>query len=502
MARWWNHEVTYEAVERDFGPSADGAEPNEDHIVLLDGRPVGLIQYARYSDYPDDVDELAPLLNVPDSAVSIDYLIGDASLTGRGLGTAMIDSFARHIWRTNPVASCIVVPVCSANEASWRALLSAGFRLVARGPLEPDNPIDDPMHEILRLDRLGDGAAGAHGRRSMSGMSSSSVPSSGRSGSLVGADLDRVLESHRRELTGYCYRMLGAASEAEDAVQETMVRAWRAVGGFEGRSSMRSWLYRIATNVCVDMHRSPQRRARPMEMGPATRASDAVLGPPLLGERWVHPVADERVIDVRGDPAHVAATRETIRLAFVAALQHLPARQRASLILCEVLGWQAAEVADLLDTTVASVNSALQRARSTVAGLQGERLDPTVAPQHRAVLARYVDAFERYDIDALVELLRNDVVLSMPPYDLWMQGSADLAAWFLGPGIGCRGGRLVPVDINGSAGFGNYRLTRPGLWEPFALQVIEVAGGLIVGHHNFLYPERFAEFGLPARLEG
>jgi RNA polymerase sigma-70 factor (ECF subfamily) len=331
---------------------------------------------------------------------------------------------------------------------------------------------------------------------------SSSLPSvEGESGLLAGAALERALESHRRELTGYCYRMLGAGSEAEDAVQETMVRAWRSIGGFEGRASLRSWLYRIANNVCVDMLRSAQRRARPMELQPSTATADVVLGAQRPEHTWVQPIADERVIAVEGDPAEVATARESIRLAFVAALQHLPARQRSALILSEVLSWQATEVAELLDTSVASVNSALQRARATLAAMQGDALDSTVDPKHQALLARYVDAFERYDIPALVGLLREDVVLSMPPYDTWLQGPQELADWFLGQGIGCQGARLVPIEVNGTAGFGNYRLARPGLWEPFAIQVIEVAGGKIVGHHNFLYPERFAEFGLPPRLE-
>ena len=248
----------------------------------------------------------------------------------------------------------------------------------------------------------------------------------------TGADLERALESHRRELTGYCYRMLGSGSEAEDAVQETMVRAWRSIDGFEGRSSLRSWLYRIANNVCIDMLRSPQRRARPMEMGPSSSVAEAVLGEPHAEHTFVQPIADERVIALDGDPADVAAARESIRLAFVAALQHLPARQRAVLILCEVLRWQATEVAELLDTSVASVNSALQRARATLAAAPGRApRRHRSTPSTQALLDRYVDAFERYDIPALVGLLRDDVVLSMPPYDLWLRG----------PG---QPGRLVP----------------------------------------------------------
>ncbi len=327
----------------------------------------------------------------------------------------------------------------------------------------------------------------------------STLSSAGRGGELP-ADLQSELEAHRRQLTGYCYRMLGSPSEAEDAVQETMVRAWRALDRFEGRSSLRSWLYRIAGNVCVDMARSPQRRARPMDLGPSTRTADAVLGETSPENVFVQPIADDKVVDLSGDPAEVAAARESIRLAFVAALQHLPARQRSVLILCEVLRWQASEVAELLETSTASVNSALQRARATLAEHQGEPLDATVDPAHQELLARYVDAFERYDIAELVGLLRDDVVLSMPPWELWLRGPEDLAGWFLGQGIACKGSRLLPVAVNGTAGFGSYKPAGPGVWEPFAIQVIEVAGGRIVGHHNFLYPDRFADFGLPPRL--
>ncbi len=313
-------------------------------------------------------------------------------------------------------------------------------------------------------------------------------------------ELEPLFEAHRRELTGFCYRMLGSGSEADDAVQETMVRAWRSLDGFEGRSSVRSWLYRIAHNICIDMMRSPQRRARPMDLGPAKDHAEAVLGPVHPETTFVQPIPDGRVIDVDGDPAEVVAARESIRLAFVAALQHLPARQRSALILCEVLKWQATEVADLLDTTVASVNSALQRARATMSSLATEDLDARVTPGQETLLARYVDAFERYDIPALVTLLRDDVVLDMPPFDLWMVGPDNLAAWFLNEGIVCEHGRLLPVEVNGSIGFGNYHLIEPGLWEPWAIQVIDIVGGRIVGHHNFLYPDLFDDFGLPPRI--
>jgi RNA polymerase sigma-70 factor (ECF subfamily) len=313
-------------------------------------------------------------------------------------------------------------------------------------------------------------------------------------------DLRSELEDHRRELTGYCYRMLGSGFEAEDAVQETMVRAWRGIDRFEGRSALRSWLYRIATNVCLDMLRGPQRRARPMDLGPAGTA-DGNLGPHVPEETWVQPIADANVLPSDpDDPAELASTRESIRLAFVAALQHLPPRQRAVLILREVLRWQASEVAKLLDTSVASVNSALQRARATIADCDVDVMPRQVDPDQQELLARYVDAFERYDIDSLVSLLHDDAVQSMPPYALWLQGRDEIGKWYVGQGIGCKGSRLLPTAANGCPAFASYRPTEPGVWEPFAIQVIEASEGRISAIHNFLYPELFPAFGLPTRL--
>lgn len=321
------------------------------------------------------------------------------------------------------------------------------------------------------------------------------------SSSVLDPELELAVEAHRVELTGFCYRMLGAGSEADDAVQETIVRAWKAFDRFEGRSSIRSWLYRIATNVCVDMHRSPQRRARPMDLGPSSTVATAVLRPQLESS-FVLPVADSRVIDTGGDPAEVAIARESIRLAFVAALQHLPARQRAVLILCEVLKWQATEVSELLETSLASVNSALQRARATLASLEADELDTTVDPAHEALLEQYIDAFERYDMTALALLLRDDVVISMPPYDLWLEGAAEFIGWLAGPGAECAGSKVVRIEANGSAGFGAYRKAGPGRWEPWSLHVVEVRGGRISADHNFLAPlGLFEEFGLPAHLD-
>ena len=315
------------------------------------------------------------------------------------------------------------------------------------------------------------------------------------------APIEQELETYRRELTGYCYRMLGSGFEAEDAVQETMVRAWRGFDGFEGRSALRSWLYRIATNVCLDMLHGPQRRARPMDLGPSSTA-DSVLPAGLPEHTWVQPVADARVLPTEGDPAELAAARDTIRLAFVAALQHLPPRQRAVLILREVLRWQASEVAELLGTSVVSVNSALQRARATLGSVDVDAGRPTtVDAEQRELLARYVDAFERYDITSLVSLLHDDATFTMPPHPLWLRGPVEISRWYLGQGIGCQGARLVATAANGCAAFGSYKLVAPGVHEPFNVHVVEVSDGRISGLHHFLYPELFPAFGLPARLE-
>jgi len=309
------------------------------------------------------------------------------------------------------------------------------------------------------------------------------------------------LEDHRRELTAYCYRMLGSGFDAEDAVQETMVRAWRAAESFEGRSSVRSWLYRIATNVCLDLLRGRQRRARPMELGPSRPPVTSSLESVLAEGSWVSPIADARVLPIEADPAELAAARDSIRLAFVAALQHLPARQRAVLILCEVLRWQAVEVAELLDTTVPAVNSALQRARSTLASLDTAERPADVEADKADLLARYVDAFERYDIDRLVTLLRDDAIQSMPPYAMWLRGAADIGRFMLGPGIGCRGSRLLPTAANGCAAFGHYKIDPDGGHAPWALQVIEISGDRVSGIHSFLDAEQlFPAFQLPAHL--
>jgi RNA polymerase sigma-70 factor, ECF subfamily len=316
-------------------------------------------------------------------------------------------------------------------------------------------------------------------------------------------ELELRLEDYRAELTGYAYRMLGSAFEAEDAVQETLLRAWRGFDRFEGRAALRSWLYRIATNVCLDMLRGRERRALPMDLGPS-RTADAPLGAPLPEVTWIEPIPDGRIRPDRGDPAELVESRETIRLAFVAALQHLPPRQRAVLILREVLRWRATEVAELLDASVASVNSALQRARAALraSDLTAEPPRPMDDAQ-RALVARFVDAFERYDLDSLTSLLREDASWSMPPYELWLRTHADIRRWCLGPGKGCRGSRLVPTAANGSPAFGQYKPGgADGGLEPWSLQVLEISAGRIAGIIFFLDTDRlFPLFGLPPRLE-
>jgi RNA polymerase sigma-70 factor (ECF subfamily) len=318
-------------------------------------------------------------------------------------------------------------------------------------------------------------------------------------------ELEQTLEQHRSELTAYCYRMLGSPFEAEDAVQETLVRAWRSFDRFEGRSALRSWLYSIATNVCLDMLNGRERRARPMDLGPAWNP-DGPIERTLPEATWIEPVPDGIVVPAEADPAEVAVSRETIRLAFVAALQHLPPRQRAVLILCEVLRWKATEVAELLDTSAASVNSALQRARATLEASGVSSTDPVPAmdESQRELLSRYVEAFERYDIDALTALIQEDATQSMPPYELWLSGRENILRWWLGPGAGCRGSRVIPtVAANGSPAFGQYRPSESGSgFDPWALQVLEIEDGRIVEFTFFLATERlFPLFGLPARLD-
>ena len=312
------------------------------------------------------------------------------------------------------------------------------------------------------------------------------------------------LEQYRGELTAYCYRMLGSPFDAEDAVQDAFVRAWKSREKFEGRSAMRSWLYRIATNVCLDSLKGKERRARPMDLGPSREPIEANLHIPTE-ITWLEPIPLTLVAPER-DPADVAVANEAIRLAFVAALQQLPAKQRAVLILREVLDWQATEVADLLDTSVASVNSALQRARATMAKANAEsdalQRKPLTAAD-REMLDRYVSAFEAYDLGALTALIREDAKQSMPPFDMWLRGRDDVLAWWFGPGIGCQGSRVIPtISANGLPTFGQYKIDPEGGHMPWALMVLDLKDGLIDEFTFFLDTQRlFPLFGLPLHLD-
>lgn len=312
------------------------------------------------------------------------------------------------------------------------------------------------------------------------------------------------LERYRTELIAYCYRMMGSAFEAEDAVQETMLRAWRSFDSFEGRSELRSWLYRIATNVCLDQLNGRNRRARPMDLGPA-QSADSVLAPPLPEVTWIEPIPDDRVAPANADPADLVELHESIRLAFIAALQHLPPKQRAVLILREVLRWKASEVAELLDTTVQSVNSALQRARASLESADVSQANPVdkMDDEQKALLARYVEAFESYDMDMLTALLHEDATWSMPPYELWLQTHLDVRKWCLGPGIGCKGSRLVATVANGMPAFAQYKPSPDGGLEAWSLQVLELSDGGISGICFFLDTANlFPLFGFPLRFEG
>ena len=319
------------------------------------------------------------------------------------------------------------------------------------------------------------------------------------------------LETHRARLTGHCYRMLGGAAEAEDAVQETMVRAWRAIDGFESRAALGTWLHRIATNVCLDLLASDARRTRPYALGPAMS-----LDRPDVRERdatgWVEPIADALVLPGDADPAGRALLKESVRLAFVAALQLLPPKQRAALLLTEVLGFSMQETADALETTQPAIQSALQRARETLSKNEVRELDRLQAPlppPKAALLDSFLHAFERYDVSAIADLLRADATQNMPPFVMWLDGRDDIATWMNGPGAGCRGSRLVPIELSGVRGFAQYRRSSEARIDgpadghaAWALIAIDVEDDRITALTYFLDVERlFPRFGLPLTLE-
>jgi RNA polymerase sigma-70 factor (ECF subfamily) len=316
---------------------------------------------------------------------------------------------------------------------------------------------------------------------------------------VVEAELEQQFAVLRPELAGYCYRMLGSTFDADDAVQETLMRAWRGAGSFEGRAPLRSWLYRIATNVCLSHLRRAQRRALPMDIRTEQNHSP-VLGAPSRRESWVEPIPDTWVIPPGLDPAQVAVERASVRLAFVAALQRLTPRQRAVLLLRDVLKWRTREVADLLDTTPDAVNGVLRRARATLAAWQPDT-SPQTGHHDHALLNRYVDAFQRFDIDALIKLLADEATLSMPPYALWLRGPTAIGAWFRATGASCRNARLVPIEASGDAGFAVYRQsTHNTTHQAFAIQVVETAANRITALHSFLDPTLFPIFGLTTSL--
>lgn len=308
------------------------------------------------------------------------------------------------------------------------------------------------------------------------------------------------LEAHRVALTGHCYRMLGSVADAEDAAQEAIVRAWRNLARFEGRASIKTWLHRIATNVCLDTIYDGNRRARPIEEGPSGTVASTLETRDRT--HWLEPIPDALAIPSDADPFEQTAMRQSIRLAFVAALQHLPPRQRAALLLTEVLGWSAADVAETLGMTVAAVNSALQRARATLGARPNVDGKAELSDEQRALVAKYVDAFQRYDVDGLVGLLREDATMSMPPFTLWLQGPENVRQWLLGPGAGCRGSKLVPVNASGAPAFAQYRATETeGRYQAWGLIVLEVADDGIAAWNSFLDVETlFPRFGLPLQL--
>jgi len=313
-------------------------------------------------------------------------------------------------------------------------------------------------------------------------------------------------EVHRPALTGHCYRMLGSVFDAEDAVQETMIRAWRSLDRFDGRASLKTWLYRIATNVCLDELKDRGRRARPIEEGsPSSGAPPVEALTQRASAYWIQPILDARALPAASDPAERAMLQQRIRLAFIAALQNLTPKQRAVLLLVEVLGCSAAEVAETLGMSVASANSALQRARATMsqyASAQRDTQEPaelSEAQQH--MLKRYVAAFESYDIDRLTALMRQDVTFCMPPYSLWLQGPQDVRTWMLGLGNGCRGSRLIPTAACGWPAFAQYRPNPEGGHKAWALIVLELAGDRIAGVNSFLETETlFPRFDLPLKF--
>ena len=309
-------------------------------------------------------------------------------------------------------------------------------------------------------------------------------------------------DTYRRELTAHCYRMTGSIHDAEDLVQETYIRAWRAYEAFEGRSSVRTWLYRIATNVCLSSLEGKDRRPLPTGLGaPASDPGDRLTSSTEVA--WLEPAPDPLVAADASDPATIVAERDSIRLAFVAALQHLPARQRAVLILRDVLRWRAAEVAEALETTEAAVNSALQRAHAQLAkaNVTADTVEEDLDDNQRVLLDRYVQAFWDKDIDAIVGMLTADAVWEMPPFTGWYTGPEAIGRLI---DTNCPGGvhdmPMVATTANGQPAFGLYMRQPDGTFTPFHLQVLTLSGGRVSHVAAFFDTALFEKFGLPAVL--
>ena len=313
------------------------------------------------------------------------------------------------------------------------------------------------------------------------------------------------IEEHRRELTGYCYRMLGSALRGRRrGAGDHGARLAAPSTGFEGRSTLRSWLYRIATNVCLDMLRGRQRRARPMDLGPAVDRATRSPASHVPESTWIAADPRRRVVPDDADPAELAvdARDDPARVRHRAAAPPGPPARRAHPPRGAALAGDRGRRAARHDASRRST-APLQRARATLADAPSStrlgRVGALDADQE-ALLARYVDAFERYDITSLVALLHEDAIMSMPPYDFWLAGPEEIGRWFLGEGIGCEGSRLVATTANGCAAFGSYHVDPAGGHSPWAVQVLEISGDRIVGHHNFLDTNLFTAFGLPPRL--
>ena len=313
-----------------------------------------------------------------------------------------------------------------------------------------------------------------------------------------------VLEEYRPALIGHCYRMLGSVVDAEDAVQEAMLRAWKSIEGFREQSSLKTWLYRIATNVCLDtLSSAERRRLHPLNLSDTPETvRDGMALTQRSREHWVEPIPDAMALPAGedSDPEERAILRESIRLAFVAALQYLPPRQRAVLLLTQVLNWSAAETAEALGMTVAAVNSALQRARATLDARNPAVVPRALSEEQQRLVARYVQAFESYDMEALTALLKQETTMSMPPYELWLRGPESIARWMTTYGIDCKGSKMVPVGtVGGMPAFAQYK--RGGA-EPWALVVLDVGADGIENMTFFLDTETlFPRFGVPMRLE-